>query len=130
MKIANIKILKKNPSVCIDRDWFPFRNIVNQISFDGDLCGGIEDAIQYNGKRKVIVYYEIKEKNSHNQPIKILAGYQIKGKPYDVVEYLYNTIYATKPLEYSCSLGFDPDTDPFIYKHLASPEDYIDNEKK
>ena len=53
MEIAKIKVLKKKPLVYIDRNWFPFRDIINTDEFDYGICQTIEEEIRFNGKRKV-----------------------------------------------------------------------------
>ena len=125
MEVAKIKILKKKPFVYIDRDWFPFREIVNTDVFDDGICQCIEEEIRFNGKRKVIAYYDIIESDDKNRPTKILVGCKVKGKPYDWSKYLFNTIYDKKPLSVQHTFGMDPNIDPYIYKRFMSPEDYI-----
>ena len=126
MEIAKIKVLKKKPLVYIDRNWFPFRDIINTDEFDYGICQTIEEEIRFNGKRKVIAYYDIVECDDENRPTKILVGCKVKGKPYDWSKYLFNTIYDKKPLSYQITFGMDPNIDPFIYKRFMSAEDYID----
>ena len=130
MEIVKIKVLSEKPFTHIDRNWFPYRNVIDTNTFDDDLCVEIEEAIAQNGKRKVTVFYNIEEVDSSNRPTRILAGYKVKGNPNDWSEYLFNTIYHDSPLRYQCSFGLEPDVDPFIYKRFMSAEDYIEQEGK
>lgn len=98
MNSVKIKVLRKKPLVYIDRNWFPYRDIIDTDSFDTEFCQELEDAIEAFGVHKVIAYYDVEETDSQNRPILILAGYYVKGKPNGWCKYWFNTIYDSKPL--------------------------------
>lgn len=125
MEFVKVNVVTKKPMVQIDNGWFPYRDIVNTEEFDAEVCTVIGEAIEYNGRRKVTVYYNVEERDNQNRPTKILVGCAVKGKPYDGLECVFNTIYDNEPLECKYALRIDPNVDPFIYKRFMSPEDYI-----
>lgn len=130
MEFVKVHILAKRPTVRIDNGWFPYRDIVNSEEFDGEVCTVIGEAIEYNGRRKVSVYYNVEERDNQDRPTKIRVGCIVKGKPYDGFECVFNTIFDGAPLECIYSLHIDPNVDPFIYKRFMSSEDYIDEGDK
>lgn len=105
MTTAKIKIIKKKSMVYVDRTWFPYRNIVDTTIFDDCFCQEVESAIAYYGKRKVIVWYGVRERDEHNRPIKILVGFSIKGQPHEWCKYWFNTIYHDKLLTSRFTFG-------------------------
>lgn len=125
MEFVKVNVVTKKPMVQIDNSWFPYRNIVNTEEFNDEVCNAISEAIEYNGRRKVTVYYNVEERDNQNRPTKILVGCKVKGRPYDGLECVFNTIYDSEPLKYTYSLRNDPNVDSFVYKRFMSPEDYI-----
>lgn len=71
MEIAKIKIVSKKSSVCIDRNWFPYKDIVDETEFD-KVCQCIESYIERCGINKVKVKYLVTETDAQNRPIRIL----------------------------------------------------------
>ena len=130
MGIAKINILDKKPILRIDRSWFPYRNIIDAASLDGLFCQEVECAIESYGKGKVVVYYDIEERDVNGRPTKILVGCSIKGKPHESCKFWFNTVYDGKPLAFRFEFGFDPSVDPFIFKCFMSPEDYISEDSE
>lgn len=125
MEFVKIKVLKRKPFVEIDKNWFPYRNIVKTEEFDEEVCAEIEEEIRLNGIRKVSVYYNIEETDDEGRPTKILIGCEVKGKPYDRHKCVFNTIYGNEPLNCTHTLYCNPNVDPFIFKRFMELEAYM-----
>lgn len=71
MNFVKFKIVEKNPSITIDKNWFPYKNIVNEKEFD-KINHIIELYINKYGTNKVQVGYEVIIKDLDDNPSKIL----------------------------------------------------------
>lgn len=72
MEKAKIKIVEKKPAIRIDRNWFPYRDIVNKIEYE-KICSIIEQQIAAFGLRNVKISYEVLHTDINGNPVKILV---------------------------------------------------------
>ena len=71
MNFVKLKIVEKNPSITIDKNWLPYKNFVNQKEFD-KINHIIELYINKYGTNKVQVGYEVIVKDLDDNPSEIL----------------------------------------------------------
>ena len=69
-KKAKIEIIQKKPSVKINPDWFPYRNIVNKKEYE-KICHIIEMIIENRGVNSIKVFYEVIWTDENNNPLEI-----------------------------------------------------------
>lgn len=121
MKTVKLNILEKKPFVYTDRNWLPYREIIDTDMFDNVFCQEIDSEIESYGIHNVLVYYEIAKVDMNKRPLKILVGYRVK-KTRDGQDCVFNTIYDEKPLGVRCYITsklITPD-EAFYYKRFIT----------
>lgn len=78
MQKASIKILTNSTNVHIDREWFPYKDIVDKKQFD-KICCYIEQCIERYGIKKIKVSYDVLDFDINCNPLEILIECKIKN---------------------------------------------------
>lgn len=71
---VNQIVLKKKPTVCIDRNWFPYRAIVSPKRYER-ICCSMERDIQKCHLKKGVIYYAVVDFDEKGNPVEIVISY-------------------------------------------------------
>lgn len=74
---VNQIVLEKKTTVCIDRNWFPYRTIVNPERYER-ICWAMERYIQECRLKNGAVYYDIVDFDKKGNPLEIVISYTTK----------------------------------------------------